>query len=309
MRNVDVDVYMDSLESRRVPSLGGFLSKRHRETHQQKKAYAWNAMSYGLTNTEYFNDLTNKQQELMLIDLSQDRIEEAFHIEKSGMTYGAKMVLMSQTLDERQLYSFFTGDEARHFEMISRHLKRSPVKGKTDDFLRFLAKQIETQNKNTLVFLIQVLLEGWGLTHYGEMAESCDDLELKLNLESILIDEVGHHGSGVKIFDELALCIDDRKAISDSVQVFFEMVQVGPINLASRLTERTKTLSKSNLRQFLEDIDAFNVTQKKMNCLTSLMQKAGANELISQMSEKGFMKALDIDKMTDLIYASCEGHS
>ena len=44
------------------------------------------------------------------------------------------MTLMSETLDERELYAFFTGDEARHFEMVSRHMRRKPAQGSWNPF-------------------------------------------------------------------------------------------------------------------------------------------------------------------------------
>ncbi len=296
---IETKVFMDSLHENRVGSIRGFLRKRHKEQYSRRVKAAWCESAYDLDKISFYNELGNGSKRAILENLSQDRIEEAYHIEKSGMAYGAKMILLSESLEERELYSFFTGDEARHFEMISRHLDREPNRGKEDTFLTFLSSIIEKAPKKTLVFLIQVLLEGWGLTHYKEMADTCLDQELRANLNSILLDEVAHHESGVILFDEKTLNKEEREYIVLSLKHFLNMVQIGPHGIITRLIEQNSLLGKKHIIQSLEEMKAREVTQKKLDSLSYLMKKAGAFELMQVMEHQGYLKAYDCDQMAN----------
>ena len=101
---------------------------------------------------------------------------------------------------------------------------------------------IEHAPKKSLVFMIQVLLEGWGMTHYTEMTDQCLDEELTLNLKSILADESSHHGSGLILFDERDLNREEREYILTSLKSFLQMVQVGPAGTMSRVLEQSHAI-------------------------------------------------------------------
>ena len=261
----------------------------------------WAAASYNLENVEYFQDLSDKNKTLLLNELALDRVQEAFHIEKSGIAYGSKMTILADTMDERVLYGSFTGDEARHFKLIEKY-NTNPTEDISDNmFLSFLANMIETAPRKSLVFMIQVLLEGWGLDHYSTMAKECQHDQLTKDLESILADEVLHHGSGVILFDESTLTKLEREYIQKSLVSFFEMVQVGPLSLMTRLESLTSGLSHQNRLKALSEVNAFNDTQIKLGKLKRLMKKAGANSLIEELEEKSLLTPLDEEEMAKII--------
>jgi uncharacterized ferritin-like protein (DUF455 family) len=211
------------------------------------------------------------------------------------------MTLLSETMDERVLYASFTGDEARHFKLVEKY-NTNPNTDITDNsFLNFLSNMIETAPKKSLVFMIQVLLEGWGLDHYSTMAKECKNKDLKADLESILQDEVLHHGSGVILFNESELSKEERACIQSSLVSFFQMVQVGPLGILTRLESLTAGLSNYNRIKTLEELNEFNDTEVKLQKLKRLMKKAGAVTLISELEQKGLLTPLSIEDMAKSI--------
>ncbi len=300
-KTLDVNVHMNSLHTHRDSSLGRVVASRYKKilanTSDEK---FWDESSFDLKNVAIFQNCSEEVREKIIFENCQDRIEEAFHIEKSGMAYGAKMTLLSETLDERILYGTFTGDESRHFQLISKYIQRREISAESNPFLQLLSSMIETAPKKSLVFMIQVLLEGWGMDHYNSMAKSCLNSSLKEDLSSILADEASHHGSGLILFNEESLSLEDRDYIKLSLESFFSMVQCGPLSVFNRVTESVNGLSTNNKREILIQMNAMKSTQTKLDQLVSLMKKSGAHDLLSEMDSRGKLKSFDIDQMLSI---------
>ncbi|PIK15767.1 ferritin-like domain-containing protein [Halobacteriovorax sp. JY17] len=300
-KTLDVNVHMNSLHTHRDSSLGRVVASRYKKilanTSEEK---FWDETSFELNHVDIFRNCSADLREKIIFENCQDRIEEAFHIEKSGMAYGAKMTLLSETLDERILYGTFTGDESRHFQLISKYIQRREISAEGNPFLQLLSSMIETAPKKSLVFMIQVLLEGWGMDHYNSMAKSCLNSSLKEDLSSILADEASHHGSGLILFNEKNLSLEDRDYIKLSLESFFSMVQCGPLSVFNRVTESVNGLSTNNKREILIQMNAMKSTQTKLDQLVSLMKKSGAHDLLSEMDSRGKLKSFDIDQMLSI---------
>ena len=82
---IDTQVHMGNLHERRQLKLRNLLAKRHKETAKRIRTHAWGESAYHLQEVQLFKNLREDVQNLVLENLSQDRIEEAYHIEKSGM--------------------------------------------------------------------------------------------------------------------------------------------------------------------------------------------------------------------------------
>lgn len=301
MQGHNFTFHLNDIHKRRNLKLNRILNKRFKSSDGSITSYHWDSDSYGLHKVDLFLDLDEKTKNLLLSDLSQDRINEAYHIEKSGIAYGSKMTALSETMDERVLYGSFTGDEARHFKLIEKYYDQSRNLDISENcFLQLLSHMIEKAPKKSLVFMIQILLEGWGLDHYSSMAERCITESLQLDLKSILSDEVVHHGSGVILFEEEGLTKEEREFIMKSLVSFFQMVQVGPIGVMTRLESYCPNLSKTNRLATLEQLNAFEDTEHKLKTLTRLMKKSGANSIIEEMEALGYLKAYTTEQM-----ASC----
>lgn len=300
-KNLDVNVHMNTIHGLRNTSIDKVVRARYRKSLAKcSDTTFWDEKSFDLESVEVFKNLSDEEQRKVLFENCQDRVEEAYHIEKSGIAYGAKMTLMSETIDERILYGTFTGDESRHFQLISKYLKRDTVNPHANPFLQLLGQMIETAPKKSLVFMIQVLLEGWGMDHYSSMAKSCLNDSLKEDLSSILADEASHHGSGLILFNESELTNEDLEYILISLERFFTMVQCGPLATFSRVNESVNGLSLRNKRDILEQMNAMGTTQSKLEQLSNLMKKSGATNLLGIMEQRGKLQTFDIDQMLSI---------
>ena len=292
---------LEDIHLKNNKKLKKILSSRFKNNSVLSDTPHWKSESYLLNNVEYFQDLDSKTKTQLLNELALDRVQEAYHIEKSGIAYGSKMTLLSETIDERVLYGSFTGDEARHFKLIEKYNTDPSCDISENTFLSFFANMIEEAPRKSLVFMIQVLLEGWGLDHYSTMAKECQTQCLTNDLESILEDEVLHHGSGVILFDEKELTKVERDYIQKSLLSFFEMVQVGPLSILTRLESHTNGLSDYNRLKALNELSAFDQTNTKLQKLKRLMKKAGAATLIEELEEKSLLTPLSEEDMAKVI--------
>lgn len=251
----------------------------------------WGAHSYGLQNSTLFQSLPPQKQQACLEDLARKRLEEAYHIEKSGMAYTAKMTLLSRTLQERELYSHFSEDEARHLSYLTRALSHISEDYKSNSFLTLLDQIIRDGERRPLIFIIQILLEGWGIEHYTNMANECQNEEFRALLQQIICDEAGHHGSGLILFSEKELTKRERNYISDVLQQFFYMIQLGPVATLESVESICDGLTQNQKKELFKQLDAQNTTAYKIETLKKLMHKSSCHELMSSLENKGYMRA------------------
>jgi hypothetical protein len=245
----------------------------------------WSAESFGLDKVSLFNKLEYPQQDSVLAFASTMRLEEAYHIEYAGMSYAAKMSLLAQSVEEQRLYSIFAAEEAKHFSYITQFFSlknSSPAK----PFVLFLNDTIARGNRMPLIFIVQVLLEGWGLDHYQQMTGHCLDNTLKGYLSEIVADEASHHGSGVLLFDESKLDSNDFEFIIKVMTHFLNDVRVGPSGLMDCLFKVTGLISKEDQQLCYRELGAFDETSRKLNLLKKMMLKVNANKTVSALEQR-----------------------
>ncbi|MCF8059900.1 MAG: ferritin-like domain-containing protein [Bacteriovoracaceae bacterium] len=245
----------------------------------------WQAKSFDLENVTVFKNLSLEDQKEVLILCSQMRLEEAYYIEYAGMSYAAKMSLLAKTVEEQKLYSMFAAEEARHFNYINQFF--TPVEGApVKPFIRLLNDAIAKGERMPLIFIIQVLLEGWGIDHYQKMSALCLDDTLKTYLSEIVNDEAAHHGSGVILFNEDELSALEFEFIINIVTHFLEDVRIGPDSLVSLLTTVSGTLSPADKKTLYLELDAHDETQRKLTLLKKMMEKVGAKRIVKELESK-----------------------
>ena len=136
----------------------------------------------------------------ILVACARDLLTEAYYIEKLGLGFTAKMALLSETTEERMLYCLFAGDEAAHLHAIAAYVGDGAAASAPDDpFLALLTEAIAAGDKPGLTYVVQVVLEGWGIAHYQSIARDCRDGDLRRTLLRLARDEALHHGSGVAL--------------------------------------------------------------------------------------------------------------
>ena len=252
---------------------------------QRSNKYYWNAGYFHLDNTTLFQNATLQQQKEILQIASRSLLEEAYFIEKAGMGYMAKMVLLSETTEERMLYSLFCADETAHLAKIMPFLNPIPVD--TDDlFLQLLGDVVESEDKSLILFVLQVVLEGWGLSHYRSLAKDCCDRDLSLVFRGFLEDESRHHATGVTLFEQQDLDVISKKAIVATLSSFLEMIRLGPQRIVSAVEMVLGDLSRSQKIRLFEELDTEAHSGTRLSILRSLIGNKGG-VFVTDLEERG----------------------
>ena len=153
------------------------------------------------------------------------------------MTDAAKMALLADTNDKRALYTLFCADEASHFHAISSFVLAEPKNASEQQFLLMLDKLVHEGSYLTLVYMMRIILEGWGLHHYRLLAAYCQDPALTEVFRSIVKDEAMHHGSGLVILPQESWTAHDTEVCRPYLVAFIELVQAGSLNLVSAMEQ------------------------------------------------------------------------
>jgi hypothetical protein len=267
---------------------GGALPKP--SSHQY-----WDAQFFGLDRVKIFQDSSSAEQTAILHIANFRAIAESYWIEKAGMGYMAKMALLAETTEERMLYSLFAADEATHFAQIKQCWPSADLEQLTGDdpFLYFLADLVETADKQVILFVIQVVLEGWGLHHYRSLANHAQEPAIGRMFQQFLQDESRHHGSGVLLFNQLELTKDSYHTIIEALAKFLGMVQVGPQGIVKAIDRVKGDLSRAQKIQILTEIDTESHSGSRLQILQSLMQQStGAVSIIQALVEKNAFQPL-----------------
>ncbi|MEH2194655.1 MAG: ferritin-like domain-containing protein [Nostoc sp.] len=252
----------------------------------------WNADFFKLHQVKIFQESNITEQSAILDLANRSLLEESYFIEKAGVGYMAKMVLLAETVEERMLYGLFTADEATHLHQISHFLPEMEVTRMNDPFLRLLSEVVESADKTVLLFLLQVILEGWGLSHYRRLAKECRHPVLAELFASFLQSESRHHATGTTLFNQISVSALSQTTILDVLSQFLFMVQVGPQSVLAAVEQVKGHLTRSQKIQVLEELDTENHSGTRLQILRSLMGIKSAQSILQNLEERGAFQPL-----------------
>lgn len=256
------------------------------ETQNFASLQYWDAARFGLDRVQIFQDSSTREQEEILEIASCGLLEEAYFVEKAGVGYMAKMVLLAESIEERMLYALFSADESTHLAQISSFLPAQPV-ATGDTFLRFLADLVESQDKTVLVFILQVVLEGWGLSHYKSIAKGCLNPQLAAIFEGFVQAESRHHATGLTLFNQISVSKASQATIVESLALFLQMIQVGPQRIVTAIERVKGHLSRQQKVRIFEELDTETHSGTRLHLLRSLMRGDGVGTIIQELEERG----------------------
>ena len=245
----------------------------------------WNAKHFNLDKVKIFQHSTPVEQSSILQLCSLGILQEAYFIEKAGMGYMAKMVLLSETTEERMLYGLFAADEVTHLSQISCFL--SNPSSINNPFLDLLEDVVQSDDKTVLLFVLQVVLEGWGLTHYRSIAKDCQNPQLSSIFQGFLQDESRHHATGVTLFENVSLSQSSQEIIVEILVKFLQMVQVGPQSVVAAIEQVKGDLSKQDKIKIFEELDTENHSGSRLNTLQNLINSPNASNILNNLEMKG----------------------
>jgi rubrerythrin len=290
---VDLPTTCDNLQLRRVVS----ASVRARSDGnvplvQSTERALWPAEYFGLHRVSIFANASQYEQQAILVNCAQGLLGEAYFIEKSGMYYAAKMSLLADSNDERMLYSMFAADEAIHFSWISPYVSEHEVaRSDASAFIRQLRDVIASSDKLALAYIIQVVLEGWGLRHYRALSKDCLDAPLQSILTQVIKDEARHHASGLMLVDQQALSESQFNQTVEVLSQFCLAVQVGPQMLVQALERVMGHLSLAQKAQMFAELGAEQESAHKLQVLRNLIHLANlGGRLVEALDQKASLR-------------------
>jgi hypothetical protein len=253
---------------------------------------AFCAEYFGLEGVGLFRDAPAVMREEILRDASRNILEESYYIEKSGMAFTARMVNLAESLEEQSYYHVMAGEEAAHFHSVGSFLDQEASDYRSNPFLPLLKDLTENGDRYSVIYAIQVVLEGWGLTHYHDMMQGSQDEQLARAFRQILADEARHHGGGLVILEGLAPNDRQLRETSEFMSQFMQMVQVGPQWLLTILETRLGHLSRAQREKVLEELGAQARTQRMLDSLKRLMNHEESGVIAERLEKRALFRAM-----------------
>lgn len=288
--------------------LNPFLKSYQRISKVQSDGIYWRAEFFGLDQVSHFvNGSQEKQQEVLRL-CSQQLLSEALLIEHFGMTYAAKMNLLSETIDEKTLYACIAADEAKHFMLVSQYIQIDPVSREHEPFFQLLRAAISGGHRMPLIYIIQVVLEGWGLSHYLNLSNGCIDSSLAEILAQIVKDEGRHHGSGLVLFQEDELTSEEFEFAFETVRALLEMVRIGPVGVVSALEQVFGPFQRNERISIMDQLRGPETSDLKLQQLNRLMRKPKSSErsILTNLENCGFFSPYSTTDAADIVFATAD---
>jgi hypothetical protein len=248
----------------------------------------WDAEFFGLHRVRLYQQASVDQQRQILAGCARSLLNEAYFIEKSGTAYCAKMILMAETTEVRQVYGLIAADEATHLEWVRPFVVAADRGAAQGPLLRFLSDLIQECDMNTLAFLVQIILEGWGLSHYQNLSRNCKQPVLRDILHAIHRDEALHHHTGEVIFDPARVTTSAQQSlIEDSLHGYTTMIRVGPQNVVRVIDEVFGGLTKAAIIDVFAQLETETQSHAKLQLLRDLMLGPGREKYVARLDESG----------------------
>ena len=265
-----------------------------RKKEVESKIY-WGAERYHLQKTKKFNSLPEEQKHILLKRLSELNLALSYFIEKSGHHYASKMILHSETCEEKTLYALFACEEATHLRLFMNSMWFAPtLDSHFHPMLPALSDAIQWGTKSSLVFVIQVLLEGFGIAHYTGLKDTCLDPELKNSFVTILRDEARHHGAGLILTKAQKLDTESEEQIFELSRKFIRSLETAHW-IPSTFEFAGVALSSDEKRSLFEEIGFQDTLGLRMQRLKEMFQKVNYQGVFDRLEKDGVFEVQSLD--------------
>lgn len=267
-----------------VRDISGLVSSTHH----------WKETFYGLEKSSLWKKISLQDQNSILKNMSDHLLREAYYIENAGMLYAAKMNVMAETQEERTFYSIMGYEEARHLQSLQPYFSAEILSGPIPGFSAHIGKIITEGDRPSNLFLIQILLEGWGLTYYQSLADTTTDNGIQDAFQKIIKDETRHHSAGMILLEQKQTI--NNSFLLDAFHELLEMVRIGPYTLVQEIKKKYD-FSEKELKTLLQDINAVADTNRKLARLRDLTDKALGDDLMRKFEKNKVWDSYSLEEM------------
>jgi hypothetical protein len=250
----------------------------------------WGPEHFGLDRAVLFRD-AGSRQEPILVACAEALLRESYFIEKAGLAFCAKMILFCDTVEERQAYALMGADEAAHLASIASRIEAEPAS--TDvPFLALIADVLEQGGRDCLAYVLQVVLGGWGVSHYRSLAADCRDPGLARAFAAIARDEALHSETGAAVFNPRRMGDAERRMVLDVMARFLQMVRSGPQAVVAVVGQAYGRLDRAGRTALFQELEAETSTAEKLTLLRRLMNVPGMAWAIAALDGYGLFVPL-----------------
>lgn len=272
-------------------SLTNYLGAKTRQDIDNCDGVFWDGNYLGLERVKIFQHSSIAEKAEILRLCNREILREVYLIEMAGVGYMAKLVSMAESAEERMLYGLFSGEEVIHLAKIGAFLPANPRLTSNNLIFHWLEYTPQIEDKAVLLFVLQVVLEGWSLSHYRNLASNCHYPQLSRILYEILADESRHHQVGLKLFHRMELNSGSEAKIIDILELFLQAMQTRPQILVSAIEKIKGQLSPSSKLRVYEELDLESHNSSQLKFLRSLMRNPNSGRIIQQLEARGAFQA------------------
>lgn len=253
----------------------------------------WEPSQFQLHRSTLFKSLSQDIQDAILKRCNDTLMADFYFLEKSGLAYCAKMMLLSETTQASQLYGLIAGDEATHLQWFSHYVGEELRTNPQGKLLPVLGKIIEDCDANSLYYLVQTLIEGWGVITYKTLASTCTSKHFRQLLQQILRDEALHHQSGAALFCPQKINHLTSIYIFDKMKAYAEVFRVGPQTVVECIERETGELPLNALILLFEELKTQMLSGIKLQYLKNLMNQPSMETYVERLENAGYLKPYD----------------
>ncbi len=248
--------------------------------------YLWPAERFRLHQSRLWRQLGPDQQTQALILLSQRNLASSWWIENSGRTYGSKMILLAESHEEKSLHALFTAEESIHMREFENFMDFNlDWNLHSHPMLEPLAQVISEGERETLLLVVQVLLEGFGLAHYQGLRDDCLFPDLVKAYDRILKDEARHHGTGVIFAQEMSPNQECKNQMVEFSRAFINsFMNVSWIQTA--IESQYGPLSKKEIKELDEDLMTQEICHLRKMRFKDMIAKVDRFNLVKKLEEE-----------------------
>jgi hypothetical protein len=249
----------------------------------------WDAAYFGLDRIARFRDADPAVRQRVLDDCARGLLAESWRIERCGVEYCARMTLAAEGDDERRMFALIGADEALHASWLAPWIEA--MAPEPDPFNRFITGLAEAGNPQPLAYVLQVVLEGFGIAHYGGLAADCRAAGLAETFARMARDEALHHAAGLAAFRPDALTDGDRRFLEEATYAFLQMIRCGPQGVVAALDRGIGIGAHGDATDVFAALDAEQSSAAKLARLRTLMAQPGMEWLIGTLERGGAFAA------------------
>lgn len=254
---------------------------------QMDNIQPWLPDLFFLNHSRLFKRLNQRDQRQVLQACNDFILSESYFIEKAGLAYCAKMILLAETTEIRQMYGLIASDESVHLQWLSPYVSQSNRTTPQGKFIFSITEMIEQCSANTLYYLVQTILEGWGISYYKTLATTCQLPALQETLFNIVKDEALHHKTGIALFDPNKITTQEQAQIFDGMKSYTDILKLSAQNIVKCIENVLGPLSLNDLNELFEDLQTEMTAKIKLNILKNLMLQPATLSFLAQLEEKG----------------------